>query len=270
MILSYLFEHTPTCTGFDDFDHKPMVTTNEINSGSIIGEMGTKAPQGNLMVAVSGFFALNIFAVRQNLDYLLLLDRGTKVHHFWQETKRIIENTDDHSQACESLMNMIERNQEYYYSGHSQYSPEFIKNIIIQDLAREVLNGTSWLSTQSKYWRIKTLFHLNRIEFKQVDLCNPTPLKWITTAINISGLSVDIIYLSNVQEYAAKEKKLTLFYKSLKPLIAPATWIIDAHEGPDNFLLQRIFQKGTRELRHCLKAGAPVAHPTDLPIKPLL
>lgn len=248
--LSQILTSIPDSPGFDDWQHRPMVVTNE-NYDQAFEEIKAKPVVGNLMIAVSGLYCLSLYAHRTHLNYLLVVDCGLRVNHFWGEIKKIVLESADRHRASGRINHLVLTQHARYFSGHNTISSEAMALLNITYQACEINSGISWLSDEGKYQRIKSHFAAGRIAFKQIDLYDPEATKHLGTMLKLCNLSVDLFYLSNIWEYAVQRKKLTLYTQGIKPLIDYSTFIIEA-ERREELLHQRIIQKKSDKLRQVL------------------
>lgn len=247
--LCKIFSHIPApLKRFDDFKHKPWIVTNEVNTKETLRKVANQPPKGNLIVAVSCFFGLNVASVRRNLEYVILVDRGMLVNEFLNETAKIVTETSCREKAIENISShIVQKNGSYF-----QDQPNAAERKVGL-LREEIVEGTSWLSTDESYHHIRNLFLLERVAIKRLDLCDPEAMKLLAAAIKTHQLSVDTFYLSNVHEYASLEGQESQLYEGVGSLISPSSYIINSHVTPSLLLMQRLVQKGERSVQHCLR-----------------
>lgn len=250
--LPNILSNIPDSEAYDDYAHQPWIVTNEEKAGAIVAKIKNKPVQGNLMIAVSCFFSLNVFSIRKNLEYLLILDRGVRVHHFWLETKKIVEETADRLEAYEKVKVVALANHKKYYSG-GPFSSSVTVTSRLSHLDEEVKSGVSWLSDKERYDRVRSLLLSNRFVIKQIDLCNSETVKNLNTVLKANDLSLDILYLSNVRRFVFDDQKLTPFHRGLDSLLTAKAYLIDAHSPSANKQVrQRITQRGAKSISAAL------------------
>ncbi len=235
---------------FDDFAHQPCIATNENYD---LQKIESLPPHGNLMIAVSCFFALNVYAVRKNLDYLLIVDRGSRVNIFWNKALEIIKETERPKDALESLKNHIIKDHETYFSSDDEEISAYDSALYrLKCLKEEFDNGVSFLSTEEKYKRVRSLLISQRFSIKQVDISDWEAMKKIGSLLKTHQLGLDILYISNVPKYSKDEDCIKYLYKSLPYLLKSDTHIIDSYLNHDH-LEQRIYQLEDKDIKTALK-----------------
>lgn len=246
MNLQQILSDIPDCPNvFNDYDHRPMVVTNELNYHSVIEDNRYIPVYGNLMVAVSTFYCLDLAAVRENVEYLLILDRSVRVNRFWMEVREILVNARVSGNAKNRIIRVIEENKELYYSGSTRFSSSETAKDEISELLLVIERGFSWLSDERRFKRIQSLFLEGRVAFKRLDLCDSIAMESLGAALKAHSLALDIFYISNVREYALEENRGDDLYKGIESLLTSNCCLIDAFRYFKNhpwILMQRALQ----------------------------
>lgn len=112
------------------------------------------------------------------------------------------------------------------------------------DLKREIVDQTSWLSSDTKFQHIQSIFKAKHFAFVKADLFNPETTTAIAKKLQERNLTLDSIYLSNTKEYAEVEGLLPKYREAMKPLQSVSrkeTYLFDTKDRDiDGSLVQRM------------------------------
>lgn len=220
-------------------DENIYLTTNETEQPKTLAIMRNEKLVGNTLLAVSSFFGLNVAAIRgeehgQTLDYLIIIDRSIRVQNLWQEIQKIILRFSRREEALEAIKStLLEQAENFWPSCKCPHTDCLetakIKAVsYIKDLEAEIVSGVSWLSSQTKYAKIKHIFDKGHFVFKRINLFDTINVSILSQTIKKLGLVLDTAYL--VREYAENRDCLPKYQDSMAQLrqtMTDETLIID-------------------------------------------
>lgn len=223
-------------TKYDDFYHRVYVVTNERNTTQTLKSLSKETIHGNTLVAVSGFFGLDIAAIRKGscssstktvkLENILILDRSPRMAHFWNAVSTIITKAKSRQDVIKEVKELLAQNAKLYFSGSDGITPEDEAAEWQKNLDRDIERKVSWLSDDKRFNTIKKIFDEKCFRFVQLDLNDPEAARKLVQELNEKKWTVDTIYLSNCYEFCS-EREEESFQKSVKLLVAPKTYVVD-------------------------------------------
>jgi hypothetical protein len=237
-IFNQAFKNLPECPPNDE---TLFLTTTEENLARILGIMGREPLVGDVMMGVSGFYTLNVAAVRaqnngQKIPYLLLVDCSTRVEKFWIKMQEIMQEAKTPQDVSLKILDFASSNPEEFWKPSHSNNSQCVKEASrkraytdVNNLALEIESGTSWLSSQEKFETIKQIFK-DRFAFVRLDFFDGKSVRALCSRISQLNFKFDSIYLSNMREHAEIDRNLPGFHESLKELksvITDKTLFID-------------------------------------------
>jgi hypothetical protein len=241
------FDAVPECPA----EHESIyLGTNEDKQAKTIAIMRREKLVGNTILAVSGFFGLNLAAARaesqgQQLDYIIMIDRSQRTEKLWKIVQEIVQKHVLREDALAALKAVLLKTPSDFWRFEYRMPNDLMK------LESDINSGNSWLSTQAKYAKIRNIFNQGHFIFKRLDLFNSLSVRALSQAISKLNLTLDTVYLSNVREYAEGESALSRFQASVQellPIITQQTLVIDTKpringlQGSE-ILVQRVIRK---------------------------
>lgn len=231
-----LFDHIPEKKeAHEETLFKLFLNSNEGEQAKTLATLEKHPISEKVMLATSGFFALNIASIRgrahqQHLDYLVLFDCSERVAQFWSFMQPIITSSSSPSEALDSIKTLlIKEASRFWPPANKIYSieePALHAEHSIAALEIEIKEGTSWLSSDKQFQVIKNIFDNNHFIFKRVNFCNQNAMAFFAKQMSNCALKLDTVYLSNIREYvefAGTDQGLAPFHASLKELKIIAT-----------------------------------------------
>jgi hypothetical protein len=225
--------------------------TNESLQAKTFTTLGKQPITGRAAIGVSDFFTLHAVASRTAdtaeaaLDTIIMIDRSTNMEKFWQEVDSIVCATQERSQAIEKIEKLV---REKYKSTEFFFERDDFDGVL-KRFHDDIKDGTSWLSTDEKYQRIKAIFDTKRFIFKRLELCDSPAFEILGKQLDKHGISTDFVYLSNTFEYLEKDEEKAKFFRSMQALIKPKTLVISTKPRSCKFcqtvLLQQVLRKKT-------------------------
>lgn len=225
------------------YDERVFLTTNEKGQDKTIERM-KKEPiigKNTVMLALSGFCGLNLAAARgenhgQTLDYIIMFDRSARVQKFWKEMEKMMLCVSSKEEAYQAIVTTLRKKATSFWTDctceeNCQTTAQDKAEDYIKHFTSEIHSGLSWLSTTKRYKIIERIFKEGHFKFKRIDFFEYKKIGLLSKAIKRLKLTVDLIYLSNIREYAEK-KNLCLpnFYLSIAELqkcVTDRTFIVD-------------------------------------------
>lgn len=264
-VFSQAFDCIPDCFPSNE---KIYLTTNERNQEKTLALAKSEPLVGNTLLAVSGFFGLNVASVRADrydgstLDYIVMIDRSFRIQKLWKEIQEIVLQSSLNTEALSRIKKVLVDKADKFWPScfcdkpgceakSKSYAIEYA-NSYIEDLEKEVLTEVSWLSSQTKFLKIKHIFDKRHFIFKRLDFFDKKNMQLLSKTFKHLRLTLDTSYLSNIREYAEISHQLTNFRESIAELrlsMTDKTLIIDTEPRPQELfsssftLNQRVFRK---------------------------
>jgi hypothetical protein len=232
--LQQTFDTIPDSEYREHTEDRVFLTSNELKQAATLDILQKAAIHGNTIIGVSGFFTLNMASVRgikaahnaAEIDTIIMIDRSTRVEHFWTQMKGIIAESATSIEATSKVIELIEREKERYYKNEKQ-PPHFHADRYIEGLHDDIRSSQSWLSSEDQFTKIKRIFARGRFVFKRLDLLEPSSFLRFAVVLSSNGLQVDTLYISNVAEYVSRSPALlSKLAASVSFLIAPETLVV--------------------------------------------
>ncbi len=213
------------------------LSSNEGSQEKTLAALEKHPLSAKVMLATSGFFALNAASVRgrahqQCIDYLVLFDCSERVASFWSRMQSLIASSSTPSKLLEDVKELLRKNASDFWPPvnsskvYSVEEPSIQAEKAIAVLEMEVKEGASWLASEEQYRVIKNIFDKNHFVFKRVNFCNQKAMEFFAKHMAKHKLQLDTVYLSNIREYveyAGTDQGLEPFHASLKELKLIAT-----------------------------------------------
>ena len=235
-------DHITCCPGWDDYDHRPYVTTNESMQSEILADLAEEPLTGDAIIGVSCFCTLNVAAFRGTacssshgeIKNIILLDRSKRVEHFWEQMKGIIGSSSKSSEVICKVADLLKKNKEFYYGKRRESpDPDTDVNDMVEDLITEAYAEESWLCCDEKFAKIKKIFNSGHFIFKRIDLCDKKEIESVSKILKERNITIDTIYLSNVVEYIDSAAEKETFIAAMKHLISPKTLVVHTRPRKD-------------------------------------
>lgn len=237
-----LFEDLESCAGVDDIYHRVFITSNEKKQEETLSKLKALPITGNTIVGIANFFTLNAASVRgslaeekgsEEINTILMIDRGLRVENFWMNMQFIIHYATNRHETLERTVHLIRKEAKNYFAGGKIETPELFAEEEINRLHGEIKLGGSWLSTDTQFDRIQKIFHNNRFIFKRLDLFDTKSIVQLSDIMKTADCVTDLLYVSNVSEYCElSHKALECFIQSTKHLIATKTLVLHTRARP--------------------------------------
>lgn len=226
-------------SGINDRWHRVFLTTNEAKAKNTLDTLAATPIKGDAMIGVSGFFILNAAAQRtkssdpsQKIKKIIVLDRSSRVEHFWEHVKEIICEASAREEVFENLLDLLEKEKNRYY-GESDLDFLYYKQAL-KGLDRDVKAHTSWLSDDLRFKTIQEIFKNDGFIFRRINLSDDQKTKSIHRILEEHGLAVDTLYLSNVADYMENAEEKDRFIQTVRNLTEKSTLIIHAQAEIDS------------------------------------
>lgn len=247
--------------GVKDFMHRIFLTTNEeipkevwnqLKKEPLHGNTVVQGDAGKTFIGVSGFYSLNVAAIRgdeaeqagEKLETIIILDRSENVENFWKEMTNIITSSQTRYEVLEKLETLYEESQLFEVPDSSEMKKRNITYSPMNDLLADVKAGTSWLSDAKKFKRIKEIFDNKNFIFKRIDLTDMNAMQSLQTALKENKRNVDTLYVSNISEYLQSGTEFEAYKEGIKKLAGKETLLIDTipRKSKNEKLKQRIIR----------------------------
>lgn len=140
----------------------PFVLSNEHTSKATLDRLIKQPLVGDTCIGVSGFFNLDIFALRSQasgvkLRYLVIVDCGLRVEKLWLEfAEKMALRVKTAKEAEEAIYEIVDKNSDLFFDpgkkiiAHSR-SDKSEALVFKENLAKKIKKGTSWLSNKKSF-----------------------------------------------------------------------------------------------------------------------
>lgn len=228
--------------GKDDYNYPLFLCTNEVGEGLLddtYRQVNLLKTKYTTVVAVSGFFGLNLLAQRSMVTgskmELVMFDISEKVGAFWNFVEETVRKTESVEKARAEILAHVEANQKFYIPNTEIYE------MTIAGFQSELARGLSWLSSDKTYAVAREVFIENRFAFLRLDLREPIPFQTLAQAL---GKRKVILYLANTYEVMRTKADQKAFVEGVGSLIVrEETCVVDTEPcDPANkdLLIQRV------------------------------
>lgn len=226
--------------------------TNESNFEETLNKVGySSLTQLNTVhLGASCLYNLDL-ACRSGVDHIVIFDISSRVEQFWQAVEKIIVNSANRLEVYEKLNSLFYEDFGKYFCDEKGPNPSLEKRlakIYADTLAKDVIEGNSWLCSDERFNKIKNIFSRHHFRFVLLDLSKPREFLQLLQLKDLD-LKIKTIYLSNILEIYKDDKEGCL--ASLEPFIDYDTFVIDAKKTAKDqpfSLAQRCRQKKGRPL----------------------
>lgn len=248
-LIGQLGASVPRCHDYTDSMHRLFLTTNESGQKNTLEKLAESPLVGDAIVGPFSFFLLNAAAKRgtdiglpdwyaPKIRHIIVCDRSLAVEQFCVELQKLIKLVnqfeDQLQNPREDLINdtevTIEENLDNFFPGlpspaHSQALG--IRAIV--HLKREIDSRLSWLSNDTSFSDILQIFRENQFHFVKMDLADPKAALALTNELAQQNITIDTLYMSNIEEYAIQENRSQEYARSLQILISRTLgYVVDA------------------------------------------
>ena len=215
--------------------------TNEDNSERTITTLQGMPLRGNIVLAVSGIFALNILAARieaarahgGEISGLVIVDRSPIVQTFWTDISKIIAGDPENrkptrAEVIVKIGELISTKKDYFFDT-SLLSPIQTHRLLTYHRTRfreEIQSGRSFASTDEQFKSVQKIFRNNHFKFLRLDLTDRASFEALGYVLRVNHLEVDTAYFSNVLQFTDSEA-VTNFHASTEAIMSPNTIIVD-------------------------------------------
>lgn len=220
------------------------ISSDNQNKEKVLDTLTRLPVIGQVMLAVTWFFPLNMLAVRgkqlpthKKIEWLILVGIEPGRELVWKKLNKIVCENTDNIIAKNKIIEFMNKYKNILFS--ENFLPSDIKERMmnqecetqIKELESECSSGSSWLATPEKYSYIRDNYFLNgRICVKTLDLTKASCTTSLVDSLHGLGLKFDTIYLSNIPAYvyfAGKTKELREAFSKLIPATTSETLLID-------------------------------------------
>ena len=242
--------------------------SNEWNSYTTLIKMAQHPMTGSVAMGVSGFFTLDVAAVRpeteeKRLEGVALVDCSIRVRHFMRGMIEHLKISPSMLEMQDFVRRDILSNAAFYYGGSQEpadkIAQEYVQgfNHSLQDCGLQRFKNipylsTSWLSDTTRFEKMQRLAIQGNISFSCIDFNRRVYLTDFLGRLQTRA-PLDFAYLSNIymDSYANYEYVGT----QLESVVGPDTYFIDTerfyHNGLHNN--QRLQQRGQAPLFSIMK-----------------
>ena len=238
----------PLCSEYDKYNDGLFLTTNESNQNETLDKLRRICMNGNTAIGVSGCFILNAVAIRgygasplsaKKIEQIVIVDRDVCVEQFWDFMRNLLQKPNLSREAAkQAIEKEIISNSGKYWPNNSSIIATGYKEI----LDCEIECGISFLSDETKFQVIHKIAMNGNLIFKRLDMFDPASLTAVAEALKKEGHAVDMVYVSNVSEYASNPVQKSGFLKSVEQIVDVATLVIAA-ESSKGTTTQRVMRR---------------------------
>lgn len=219
-LVSLPLDHNiPICSNLGlGIGHALFFITNEHGQEATLNKL-KKLPieeNRNTLLGVSGFYLLNVAAVRgedfpqvnlqgRQIEHVVITDCSLIVEHFWEKITEVMCNPIDRKLVCEKIRNIISENALIYFPANYSQEPFDLDEAVsdqLRGLNLEILSGVSWLSSDAKFSRIAKIFQEKKFHFIRLDLADTESVATLIENMKLNDMNLDTVYLSNVHAHS--------------------------------------------------------------------
>ena len=239
--LKEMFRLLPEDPALDGPDFGLYLLTNEGQSLDTLRQMQHNPLTGQIGMGVSGFFTLDIAAVRpeteeNKLEGVVLVDCSLRVRHFMRAMIERLKISPSRLDMQEFVRSEILSNAKFYYEGALEPADLIARNYIerfnhsLQDcalgspLSTSPHLSSSWLSDETRFEKMKRLATLGNITFLCIDF-NQKPVLTKFISILEKRAPLDFAYISNI--YLDRLSTFKAVANQLQTVVGPNTYFID-------------------------------------------
>jgi len=201
--------HIQSCDTSATYECGLFLTTNESNQRETLEKLSRQQVVGNTAIGVSGFFILNAVtalgsktASGGKIRNIIVIDCSKRVKCFWEHMKAILSRASDRFEARHMIIHDLAECQFSYWP--ETLCPELRSESAIQQLSKEIEDGTSFLSSDEKFAMVHQIAICGNLEFKLVNLFEFKTFEQMKSALDANGRTIALMYTSNVSEFATK------------------------------------------------------------------
>lgn len=228
----------------------PYILTNEFGATQTVDRLQSlpRDPSAHRVhIGVSGFFNYDILTARKP-DFTVLLDICPQTQLIHQIASACMKRALRPADFVDAFISKVKKTTSLAGCFFEPKSSEAA-------IRAELLRKNSWLSQLDSYRYIQSLDKTDRILITRGDLLHRETIAKIQLWMSTYRLSLDTFYIANCGDPIWTERPLPfnrnlqipieeprIFYRTIKPLIQPATYVIDS--STELFLSQRIYRIG--------------------------
>lgn len=250
-------------------DEKLYLNSNELKRAKtfkLLKEISPTRSSKPTMLACSGLEGLNLAATR-DISYIIMIDRSARVQKFWQEIEKILCRVSTKEEAIQEIIATLTEQSASFWPDCTTYEDKQCKvKRCVKNLKLEISSGRSFLSTSKNFAKIKRIFDEGHFIFERVNFFDYKKIGVLSKSVSKLNLTLDMLYLSNLREYAEEAGYLPHFYASISTLFKSMhnyTVIIDTEPRVIDF---NAFPK-QRVISHILSRPIEVSFPPS-PLPP--
>lgn len=224
----------------------------------------------------SGIFGLDVTAnlsASSPIAGVISIDNSSRVAKFWEQFTTFIVDCKSPAEMQVGLIELLSKHKDTFFPKSTQDQITIIKDYETA-LNEQISSGQSWLSNQTKFDSIKSLFANKTFVHLTQDLSDPKTTTMIQVAMKTHSLKFAILYLSNIREVCEGKGELARFQEAMGKLQECAdehTLVIEVELRPGGLrneapLTQKVFDQfhqtdPTVMFPPNLRSGDPGKHP---------
>jgi hypothetical protein len=220
--------------------------TNECNQKETLEKLNKISIIGNCAIATAGIFILNVVAERnrhiepgKKVDHILIYDISKRCCLFWKIWKVILAESINRENTILALQNSIKLLKTAFWGEAAEsFAPFFLEK-----LQEELVDKTSFLSSDEKFEEIRRIALKGNIVFKTCNLFLPESFTDISRRLRENGYFADLVYFSNISEFVQTSNDAMGFTESVKRIVGIGTTFIFSKStifGIEQNIYQRI------------------------------
>ncbi|MBM3194639.1 MAG: hypothetical protein FJZ60_02620 [Chlamydiae bacterium] len=244
--------------------------SNEGHSYDTLCQMSQLPMTGSVGMGVSGFFTLDVAAVRpeteeNRLEGVALVDCSIRVRHFMRKMIEHLKISPSKLDMQEFVRRDILSNATFYYSGGLEPADKIAKEYVqffnyslqdcgLQRIPNNPYLSTSWLSDNIRFEKMQRLAIQGNISFSCIDFNRRVYLTDFLRRLQTRS-PLDFAYLSNI--YMHSFSNFEYVANQLEAVVGSDTYFIDTerfyHFGLQSSNNQRLKQRGQSPLFSIMK-----------------
>jgi len=196
------------------------LSTNELGLQDTLSTLQSTPLCGNTIAAPGGLFVLDIASLERisseghtTIEHVIAYDNNTKVQIAWERVFIPALQKSSTSQNCaQEIARLIQQNHALLYSKNEIASHKISRDL--NTITSQIRNNTSFLSSDERFHRIKTIAMKGKIVFKPLDFFEPKQVERFLQWCDGQNMHLDTLSLSNISEcitWGAPESQLSTY-----------------------------------------------------------
>jgi hypothetical protein len=233
------FTNIPCTTSREGIDYRLSLVPLEINLKNTINILSRTHPSGNTVMG-SGYslFPLDAASVigldraksSHSITKIVLFHRTDRIAHFYTRLKPIVIESEDRLEAARKIEELVRRHKDIYFPekcpcNRSTCSGDLTETII-ERFKLSISENISWLSSPSRYDKIRSIITSGQLAVIQTDFTDKTHTLSFIDTLEKTNSTISSMYIGSDRDIIENEGELELFRDNITSIVSPDTLII--------------------------------------------